>query len=290
MIAVVPQTRSVWGWPVARRLFRERALAGQATTEAIDEPVRLVTVPTWAALGVAVFILVAGVVWLVGGSVAVTTAGPGVIVNEPTNARILAPADGTVTQAAELGAVVRKGQAVVAVTTRDDGTAGRIAVVTAPFNGTVVGIGPGVGAGVVTGEYTLTLAPTSKLQLGYLYVPAREGELVRTGMTVRLAPESVDTSVTGLLLGQVATVSPLPVPVERIAYVVGDRSTAERIASEGDVVELTVLLQPDPSTPTQLAWTQPPGPTESLTSGVPTSGTVVLAEVAPYRAFLGSTS
>jgi len=54
-------------------LFRERAVASRAATEVTDRPVRVVNAPVWAALGLALILLTTLGVWLLAGTVALTT-------------------------------------------------------------------------------------------------------------------------------------------------------------------------------------------------------------------------
>lgn len=266
-------------------LFRERALAGKGASDPVDEPVRVVHVPAWLALVLALVVLAAGSIWLFAGTIAVTATGSGAVMSAPTNVRVLANAYGTLSTAVPApGTKVREGQTVAVIEV--GGVDNPIWKVTSPINGVVVGVGPGVDATVGSGDYLGTIAPDGLEQVAYLYIAPGKGELVHPGMPARLYPDSSDTSADGFLMGTVATVSPLPVSVSHIAYQVGDPALAESLAANGPVVEVQVALEPA-DTPSGWKWSRTPGPGGRLTSGVPTSGDVVLDEVPPYQAFFG---
>jgi hypothetical protein len=267
-------------------LFRQRAIAGQSSADTLDAQVRIVRIPVWAALGVAVALLIAFAIWLSVGTVAISTKGYGVVNNAPTNALVNSPTSGTLTKAAPpVGTTVVAGEQVAEIFSAGETPA--TTRVLAPVSGTIVGIGVGEDITVDYGQYLMTIAPDTAVQVGYLFIPADQGELVRTGMSALLAPNSVDTNNNGLLECEVVDVSPLPVTESRIMYITADARYTAELLKAGPLVEVKVRPLVDPSTPTGWRWTRPPGPSTSLVSGIPTSGTVILAEVPPYRAFFG---
>ena len=153
----------------------------------------------------------------------------------------------------------------------------------APVHGKVVSQGAGPNATVEFGDYLGAIAPDSGAQVGYLFVAAQKADQLRAGMQVLLAPASADATHDGMLVGNVDAVSPLPAEESRVAYLTGNSAYARQLLSNGPVVEVRVRLQSDRSTPSGYVWTQPPGPRNAPTSGVPTDATFVLERVPPIR-------
>ena len=264
-------------------VFRDRAIAAQSSNDALDLRVRVVSLRAWLALGLAALVMLIGALWMTAGTVGVTVAGSGTIVNAPTNVPITAGIDGTVVGGQlPIGTRVAKGDLVATI---ESGPEKLRLAVRSPVNGTVVGVGEGEGAAVSPDDYLATIAPDSRVQVAYLYVPDTAGGQMTPGMPVRLSPNSADSTVDGYLLGRVMTISPLPVPLSRMQYVLANEPLAASLANSGPVVEVLVALDVDPGSPSGYAWSQPPGPSAQPVSGIPTSGEVVVAEVAPYRAF-----
>lgn len=264
-------------------VFRDRAIAAQSSSEALDQRIRVVPLRAWVALGLAVLVLVTGAMWLFAGNVAVTVDGSGTVVNAPTNIAVSAPVDGTVVgDSLTIGVHLAKGQPLLAIESGTDRT--RVPVV-APVDGTIVALGAGPGATVVVGDNLATMAPDSDEQVGYLYVPESSGNQLGAGMDVRLLPNNVDATLGGYVEGSVVSVSPLPVTRTRLDYVLADQPLADRLATQGPLLEVLVALDVDPSTPSGYVWTQPPGPSDRIVSGIPVTGSVIVAEVPPFQAF-----
>ena len=271
-------------------LFRERAVASRAATEVTDRPLRVVSAPAWAALGLALILLTLLGVWMFAGTVALTTRGQAVINNDPANIAVRAPTDGELVEASPaVGSKVTAGQTIAVISIRGAvGDQSTVAEVVAPISGTVVAPGPGAGSAVAFGSNLATIAPDSSTQVGYLFLPVAPTQDIAVGSPVLFNVEGIATTENGLLEGQVSSVSPLPVDRDRVAYITASEERASEITKNGPVVEVQVALTTDPATPSGLRWTLPPGPTARVVSGTPAEATLILSEVRPYQAFLGS--
>lgn len=93
-----------------------------------------------------------------------------------------------------------------------------------------------------------TLAP--------LYVPVLDGKRVKTGMTVQIAPGTVDASQYGSLIGRVKSVSDYPVATESVMNWAGSKRNGGLILQKGGgaVMEIQVELIKDPDTKTGYLW------------------------------------
>lgn len=271
-------------------LFRERAVASRSATEVTDRPVRVVNAPVWTALALALVLLALLAVWLIAGTVALTTRGQGVINNLPANVAVRAPAPGLLSDSLPaVGTQVAAGERLAVLSAPAPATGQPTGTeVIAPISGTVVAAGPGQGSSVDAGTVLTSIAPDSDTQLGYLFIPTAPSNDVSIGARVVFNVEGVNATDDGLLEGTVSSVSPLPAERARIAYLTASEELTTQIMAAGPVVEVQVALVRDPGTPTGLRWTLPPGPAAPITSGTPAQGTLILSEVRPYQAFLGS--
>ncbi len=263
-------------------IFRDRAMAAKSGSEALDQQVRVVPIRGWVALGLALVILVGAGVWLFAGRIVVTTGGQGTITNAPGNLVVTAPVAGTLIGDDALIGTRVDADEIIAVIEAVDGSE---VLVLSTAAGVVVGVGPGPGARVAVDEQIAVIAPDSEAQVAFAFIPAEDAGELRAGQTSWLLPDYTDPTDVGYILGTVSSVSPLPVPVSRIAYVLGSQQDAEQVAAQGPVHEVTMVLQSDPSTPTGLAWTQPPGEPRPIVSGTPAVATIAVDELPPYRAF-----
>ncbi len=264
-------------------MFRDRAMAAKSGSEALDQQIRVVPIRGWVALGLALVILAGAGVWLFAGRIVVMTGGPGTIANAPGNVVLTAPVAGTlVGDDVPIGARVEVGETLAVIESAVDGAE---VPVRSNADGVVVGVGPGPGSRVALGEQIAVVASDSQAQVAFAFIPAADAGDVRAGQTAYLLPDYADPTEVGYIRGTVSTVSPLPVPVSRIAYVLGSQQDAEAAAAQGLVHEVTIALSADPSTPTGLVWTQPPGESRPIVSGTPAVASIVVDELPPYRAF-----
>lgn len=251
----------------------------------MDRPLQLVSIPAGVSLFLAVIAILAAVVWLFAGRVAIEAQASGVIVNPPGNNEVSAPVSGAIELGPPLlGTVVGRGQVIASLRTHE----GRIAEVRAPIEGMVVALATGNNGTVKTGDPLLTLAPMTQPMIAYVFVPTATASSVARGDRVTVAPIDIDTSVTGRLVGTVEEVVPLPASPERIDYLVTDEQLAANLASSGPVNEVIVSFVPNPGDPSQLTWTgKGPGTAGFIVSGETVTATISLAEESPWQGLLG---
>ena len=246
---------------------------------------RLVSTPALVSLLAVVAVILAGALWLFGGHVAVKVAAPGVVVNPPGNAPVVSPVAGVVAAPlTPVGTRVRQGEVVTQVRTAD----GSIERLTAPVTGTVVSLSSGDFASLEVGETVLTIAPATAPMAAVVFVSTQAVGDVVPGLAVEVAPDTLDISQTGVLLGVVAEVSPLPVPRDRLTFVLGDDELADDVLRAGPVHEVVVELRTDASSPLGLQWSgDGPDASEKLSSGTIAVAQLVLREQSPWQALLG---
>lgn len=251
----------------------------------MDVPLRLVSVPAMVSLLAIVLVMVAGALWLFGGHVAVKTQAQGVLVNPPGNAPVVSPVSGVVAgPLAPVGTRVRPGEVLAQVRSAD----GSIEELAAPVTGTVVSLSSGAYAPVRVGETLLTVAPATGPMTGVLFVPAQSVGAVVPGLAAEVAPESIDVSSAGVLLGEVTDVGPLPVSRDRLKLVLGDDELAEEMLRSGPLHEIVVEFEPDADGPLGLKWSgSGPQDASQVPSGTLAAAQLVLREQSPWQALLG---
>ena len=82
-------------------------------------------------------------------------------------------------------------------------------------------------------------------------------------------------------------VSPVPVSPERVTLIVGGNlSLADYFLTDGPILEVTVALRRDPTTPSGYHWTTGEGPPTAVSLGTLAEVSVVLSETAPLLRIL----
>lgn len=126
---------------------------------------------------------------------------------------------------------------------------------------------------VRTGEHLMDM-------IAVLFVPIQQGKQILPGMTVRIAPSTVVKEEYGYLLGNVVSVSDLPVTAREVAAQTGSELLAQRMTDQ-IVLEVRVDLIPSDHTMSGYAWTSKDGPPIILESGTLVQGWVITRAMRP---------
>ena len=120
---------------------------------------------------------------------------------------------------------------------------------------------------------------------GVLYIPVDKGKRVEPGMSIQLAPNGVDVSQTGSLVGVVRSVSQYPVSGEGVKKVMGNNQLAQYILTKegGAVVEVRFDLVEDPGSESGYLWTSIVGEHKPITAGSFCSGTIIIDRKPPIE-------
>ena len=266
------------------KVFRDRARARRRSQD-LDRPLRLVSVPALISVAAVVVVMVAGGLWLFGGHVAVKAEAPGVLVNPPGNAPVVSPVSGVVAAPlTPVGTRVRPGEIVTQVRRSD----GSLEPLTAPVTGMVISQSSSDYASVKAGDTVLSIAPATRPMVAVVFVSTQAVGDVVPGIAAEVAPDTLDVSSTGVLLGVVSEVGPLPVTRDRLALVLGDEELADEVLTDGPVHEVVIELDQDASDPLGLKWSgSGPDRDDQLSSGTIVVAQLVLREQSPWQALLG---
>lgn len=103
-------------------------------------------------------------------------------------------------------------------------------------------------------------------------------------MTIQLAPNGIDVSKTGSLIGVVRSVSQYPVTSENIINTLGNAALAQWfIQNKGAVIEIQFDLVKDETSPTGYLWTSQVGKQKPITAGSFCTGFIIVEREAPIE-------
>ena len=239
----------------------------------------VVTRPLLLSLVALGLVIVGLIFWSLFGRAPQTVEGVGYLVPDSGFTEVGAVSAGLVTSV-EVGAGedVRAGQTLVTLSI--DGVTTALA---SPVDGTVIDVFAIPGRASQPGGPLVYLQPADSALVVKAFMPALSADSVRVGMTAGVSPGSApEAAQYGVIQGEVTAISPTPVTRERLlAIVANNASLADYFLSRGPVLEVTIALQADPSTPSGYAWTIGQGPDVTLSAGALAKGYVVTRDSAP---------
>lgn len=120
---------------------------------------------------------------------------------------------------------------------------------------------------------------------GVLYIPIEQGKRVETGMSIQLAPNGVDTSQSGWLLGVVRSVSQYPTSTTAMSKVLGNEQLVQYILNNerGAVMEVKFDLVKDENSESGYLWTSFVGQHKPITAGSFCTGSIIIDRVPPIE-------
>jgi HlyD family secretion protein len=151
--------------------------------------------------------------------------------------------------------------------------------VRSPYTGKVIALSTRVGESLQNGAPVVQVAKQGASQsLNHIaYFTVAKGKKIFAGMPALVTPSTVSREEYGGIQGEVLSVSPFPISIERIRTVVGDEATVEQLR-QGPVLEVNIGLNTTNSTPTGYSWTSGSGPNIVISPGL-SATTYVSTEV-----------
>lgn len=153
--------------------------------------------------------------------------------------------------------------------------------VLAPFSGRVLELMVARGDVVSPGTAILSLELTSEELLAVLFVPPSEGKRVHAGMKAQVSPSTVKREEYGSMLGTVTWAAEFPSTARGMTRLLANEALVTSLMKEGPPLQINVVLQRDPSTPTGYRWSSSRGPQTQISSGTLASGSVIVREDRP---------
>lgn len=120
---------------------------------------------------------------------------------------------------------------------------------------------------------------------GVFYIPVDKGKRVAPGMTIQLAPNGVDVTRTGSLIGVVKSVSQYPISFEGVTKDLGNAQLAQYVLSRGGgaAVEIKFDLVKDEGSASGYLWTSAVGRHRPITAGSFCTGSIVIDREPPIK-------
>ena len=120
---------------------------------------------------------------------------------------------------------------------------------------------------------------------GIFYIPVDKGKRVEPGMTIQLAPNGVDVTQTGSLIGVVKSVSQYPISAEGVRKGLGNSQLAQYVLTQGGgaAVEVKFDLVRDENSESGYLWTSTVGKHRPITAGSFCTGSIVIEREPPIE-------
>ena len=237
--------------------------------------------PSWLILFALILLVAAGIAWAVYGRTPDAVTGPGMVVPAAGFVEVGAELQGTVESVDVLpGDVVEAGAVVARIRT----VAGKSVTVTSPLAGTIATVLVRSGGVTDRGTALLTVEPSGSRAVVVAFVPAGAGKRIAPNMPARISLASAPRSQYGTLDGACGRRVPGPRPAgTRHADRGRQLSLADYFLTGGPVLEVTVSLDRDPTTPSGYRWTTGDGPPTAVSLGTLAEVAVIVSESAPLQ-------
>lgn len=248
---------------------------------AVEERGSTMTRPLILVLIGLCLVVVAILVWAVFGRAPQTVSGFGYLVPDGGYTEVGTQVSGVVdTVEVEPGQRVTEGQELVRVARDGSSVGSSIESIVSPVDGIVIEVVALPGRSTTGGDPMVYLQPTDLPLVVKGFLSATSAETLTVGMPASVSPADAPRRAQyGVILGRVAALSPAPVTPERVSFIVGgNASLVDYFLSDGPVIEVTVELQEDPSTPSGYAWSIGQGPDTEISAGTLSEVTIVVRD------------
>ena len=302
-----------------QEIFSKEALDKMRSPEKLDMTMSITTPVGWMGLIAVAVMVLAIVVWSIFGSFTVKADGMGMIMDPSGVTKVYALAGGTIDELyVHSGEKVEKGALIAHVRMAQEDAAARMAqyapelaassreavtrvhefdsrryqkesaeYIYSPYDGTVDEILVGEGSVVSSGMPIIHVRMDGGREnlKGILYIPVDKGKRVVKGQTIQLAPNGVDVSQSGSLLGTVRSVSQYPVTPQSMQKVLGNEQLAQWIISsqQSSVMEVNFDLVRDPGSESGYLWTSSVGKHKPITAGSFCTGSIIIERQPPIE-------
>jgi hypothetical protein len=300
-----------------KNIFSQEALDKMRSPEKLDTVLPITAPISWMGLIAVAVMLFAVVLWSIFGAFTVKADGLGLIMDPSGVVNVTSLSGGKLDKIyVHSGDKVEKGERIAHIEQAQESAATRMAqygpelatsgrdamnrvqeydmrrsqknaaeYITSSHDGIVDEIlvteGTNVGGG--TPICTLRLAGGGKDLKGVLYVPVDKGKRIKPGMTIQLAPNGVDVSQTGSLLGTVRSVSQYPISAQAMQKRLGNDHLVQFIlsATKSAVMEVSFDLVKDESSESGYLWTSSVGEHKPVTAGSFCTGSIIIERKPP---------
>lgn len=305
--------------PAKSQIFSQEALEKLRSPEKLDTMLPITNPISWMALVAILVLLFSVVLWSIYGAFTVKAEGMGLIMDSSGIMNVTHVASGKISHIyVKPGSVISKGDLIAhmeqaaqeadtkmaqygtGLASNDRDARGRVYQYNAKeyqqvvaehiysdYDGIVdevmVGEGSMINAG--TPICSVRITPDRKDLTGIFYIPVDKGKRVQPGMTIQLAPNGVDVSQSGSLIGVVRTVSQYPVTAQGMQQHLGNAQLAQFVlqTEKGAVMEVTFDLVKDEDSSSGYLWTSKVGEHKPITPGSFCTGSIIIERKPPIE-------
>ena len=158
--------------------------------------------------------------------------------------------------------------------------------VTAPIDGTVVGVATKTGAFVDAGQQVASIEQDGgKIHL-VAYFPVQQGKKIQVGMSAQVSPTTVERDIYGSINGEVSFVGSFPETSESLLDKLGNQALVDQMMAGGAPIAVHISLKTDPNAPSGLDWSSSFGPPIQITPGTTAAADVTIQENSPISLLL----
>ena len=301
------------------QIFSQEALDKLRSPEKLDTMLPITTPITWMALTAILVLLFSVVLWSIYGAFTVKADGMGLIMDSAGVLNVSHVTGGKITRLyVKPGTIVKKGDPIAHLEQAEQSADTRMAQygmglaasdkdamsrayqynakeyqqtvaenVYSDYDGIVDEVMVDEGSTISSGTPICSVRITQNRDdlTGLLYVPVEKGKRIQQGMSIQLAPNGVDVSQSGSLLGVVRTVSQYPMTAQGIGQHLGNSQLAQFVlqSEKGAVMEVTFDLVKDPESESGYLWTSKVGEHKPITPGSFCTGSIIIERKPPLE-------
>lgn len=292
------------------KIFSREALNKLRSPEKLDTLLPITTPINWMTLIAIGILLFSVVLWSIFGAFTVKVDGMGMIMDSAGVVNVSHISDGKIKQIyVHSGSKIKKGDLIarmeqpvqdadtrmaqynIALSQSDRDAMSRAsehdAKKTQDYDGIVDEVMVETGSIINVGTPICSIRRTQNRDelSGVLYIPVEQGKRVETGMSIQLAPNGVDTSQSGWLLGVVRSVSQYPTSTTAMSKVLGNEQLVQYILNNerGAVMEVKFDLVKDENSESGYLWTSFVGQHKPITAGSFCTGSIIIDRVPPIE-------
>lgn len=301
------------------QVFSRQALEKLRSPDRLDTLIAVTNPIGWMGLAAICILLLAVLLWSFFGAFTVKADGMGLIMDSAGIVSISHAASGKIRAVyVKTGSQIRKGEIIARMEQPDQNADTRIAqygadlaandrevigrvyqydarlhqqeareAIYSAYDGIVDEVLVEEGSIISAGSPLCTIRLTQDVEelSGVLYVPVDKGKRIEPGMLVQLAPNGVDVSKSGSLIGVVRAVSQYPVTGAAMQKGLGNPQLAQWIMNQkvGAAVEVRFDLVRDEDSPSGYLWTSSVGDHKPITPGSYCTGSIVIEREPPIE-------
>ena len=301
------------------KIFSREALNKLRSPEKLDTLLPITTPLTWMALAAVALLLFSIILWSIFGSFTEKAEGIGLIMDAAGVVNITHTQSGRIQEiSVHSGSRIKQDELIARVeipeqvadetitkhsaelsTNKDDAMErvyrsdtkdyqGMLAKeIRSVYNGTVDKIFVRVGQYVTAGTPICSIRLTEGREdlIGIFYIPLDKGKRVEVGQTIQLAPNGVDVSLSGSLIGVVRSVSEYPVTLQAVENEIGNAQLAQMImaTTNNAVMEVKFELVKDKNSESGYLWTSIVGEHQKISAGSFCKGSIIIDRRPPIE-------